>query len=141
MNPSFNAAHNAQVRNVNNDFAARRAANTFSRSLSARQGARSLGDMRQNFSRQVPQFQANFARRGLGSSGVYQKAMQRFTGDYSRDMGRMLEDQDADRYKFDMDDAGLVAERDRVLGDLDLSKAQQIAMTAQSINALRPFMG
>lgn len=141
MDSSYTSAYNKNVRSVNDDFAAKRAANTFSRSLSARQGARKLTDFTQGFRRQVPQFQANYANRGLANSGIYQRALQNFTGDYSRDLSRMYEDQAADRYQFDMNDATMVSERDRVLADLEMEKARQIAMTAQNINALRPFMG
>lgn len=140
MDAAMNSAFNRSVRGVNDDFAAKRAANTFSRSLSARQGARKLTDFKTGFQRQVPQFQANYANRGLGQSGVYKRALRNFTGDYSRDMSRITEDNSAQRYQFDLNDAQMVSERDRVLADLNLQKQQQIAMTAMNINALKPYM-
>lgn len=140
MNAAQSSAYNSSVRSVNDDFAAKRAANTFSRGLSARQGARQLTDFKTGFQRQQPQFQASFARRGLGQSGIYQQALQNRTGDYARDMSRMQEDQSAQRYQFDMNDAQIVSEKDRVLADLNLQKQLQIAMTAANINNLRPYM-
>ena len=141
MESSFTSNYNRSVRGVNDDFAAKRTANTFSRGLSQRRGSRQLGDMRRNFSRQVPQFQQNFAGRGIANSGVYKQAMQRFTGDYTRDLGRAQEDIDASNFQFDMNDRQMVAERDRVLQEMELNKAYQIASTAQHIQGLKPYMG
>jgi hypothetical protein len=140
LNAQQSSAYNSSVRSINDDFAAKRAANTFSRSLSARQGARNLTDFSQGFRRQMPQFQAGYAKRNLGQSGIYQRALQNFTGDYARDFGRMQEDNASNQYQFDMNDAQMVSERDRVLADLDLQKQIQIATTASHINNLKPYM-
>ena len=140
MDAQQSSAYNQSVRSVNDDFAAKRTANTFSRALSARQGARKLTDFQTGFRRQVPQFQANYANRGLGQSGIYQRALRNFTGDYAQDFSRMQEDNAAQGYQFDINDRTMVAERDRVLADLELQKAQRIAQTAMNINALKPYM-
>lgn len=141
MDPTVTSAYNQQVRSVNDDFAAKRASNAFSRTLSQRRGSRNIGDFQQNFRRQLPGLQGSYARRGLGNSGVYQNALQQYTGDYARDLGRMYEDNSTELYQFDMNDATMSAERDRVLADLELQKAQQIALTAQNINNLKPYLG
>jgi len=52
----------------------------------------------------------------------------------------MQEDLDSNAFQFDLNDRGLVAERDRILRDMDLSKAQTISSTAQNIAALKPYM-
>lgn len=141
MDAAYNAAYNQQVRSVNDDFAAKRAANTFSRGLSTRGYARKIGDFQQSFRRSMPQFQSRFAQRGLADSGVYKRALQNHAGDYSRDLSRMYEDQASQGYQFDMNDAQMVAERDRVLADLQAKKQQDIALTAMNIQMLKPFMG
>lgn len=140
LDPNQVSQYSSAKRNINNDFAAKRSANTFSQTLSQRRGTRQQSDFTSGFKRQVPSFTAGFANRGLGGSGVYQRAMQQFTGDYARDLGRMQEDQFSEQAQFGMNDAALVNERDRVLGDLELDKANQIAMTAMGINGLRPYM-
>ena len=141
MDSNYTSSYNRGVRGVNDDFAAKRTANTFSRGLSQRRGSRQMGDATRSFRRQVPSMQQNFAGRGIANSGVYKRAMQNFTGDYTRNLGRMQEDLDSAGYQFDLQDRQLVAERDRVLQEMELAKAQQIAMTAQHIQGLKPYMG
>ena len=141
MDANYTSQYNRSVQGVNDDFAAKRTANTFSRTLAQRRGSRNISDYQRNFRTQLPQYQQNFARRNMADSGVYQKALGRYTGDYSRGLSRMQEDNAAQQYQFDINDATLVAERDRVLQDLALQKAQQIAMTAMHINSLKPYMG
>lgn len=141
MDAGITHRYNQAVRGVNDDFAAKRAANTFSRTLSQRRGSRNVADYQQNFRRQLPGFQANYANRGLGNSGVYQRALQNYSGDYSQGLGRLQEDQQAEEYQFGLDDASLISQRDRALADLEMQKANEIAMTAYHINSLKPYMG
>lgn len=140
MDSAYTSAYNRNARGVNDDFAAKRTANTFSRSLSQRRGSRNMGDSRRNFSRSMPGFQQGFASRGLGNSGVYKNALQQHTGDYARNLGRQQEDLDSEMFQFDMNDRQMVAERDRVLAEMELDKANRIGLTAQNIAALRPYM-
>lgn len=137
---AYNSQYNRSVAGVNNDFAAKRAANTFSRSLSQRRGSRNLGDYQSDFRRSMPSFQSSFANRGLADSGVYKRALQQRTGDYAQNLGRMQEDQMSDMFQYDLNDRQFVSERDRVLEELQLQKANQIALTALNINALKPYM-
>lgn len=140
MESSYTSSFNRSVRGVNDDFAAKRTANTFSRSLAQRRGQRDMQDYSRDFRRQVPGFQQNFAGRGIANSGVYKQALQNFTGDYTRNLGRMQEDMDSQGYQFDMNDRQMVSERDRILAEMELDKANKIALTAQNIAALKPFM-
>lgn len=140
MDNGYMSQYNRSVAGVNDDFAAKRTANTFSRGLSQRRHSRSIGDFQQNFRRQTPTFQAGFAHRGLGDSGVYKRAMSRWAGDYSRDLGRMYENRDSDMFQFDMNDRLYETEHSRALDDLALGKATMIANTALNINALKPYM-
>lgn len=141
MDANVTSQYNRSVQGVNDDFAAKRTANTFSRTLSQRRGSRNVSDYQRNFRTQLPQYQGSFARRNMADSGVYRNALSQYTGDYSRGLSRMQEDNSANQYQFDVNDAMLVSERDRVLQDLAAQKAQQIAMTAMHINALKPYMG
>lgn len=130
-----------QRRNLTSDFAARRSQNTFGRANARRDGARREQDTRRQFQRDAPRVTQNYASRGLGSSGVYQRALQNYTGDYSRNLARQTEDRYARDQQFDLNDTQYRAEYDRQLGELDLLKAQQIAQTAAGITGLRPLMG
>lgn len=130
-----------QRRNLSADFAARRSQNTFGRANARRDGARREQDTRRQFKRGAPRVTQNFASRGLGSSGVYQRALQQYTGDYARDLGRQTESRYAQDQQFALNDAGYQAEYDRQLGQMELDKARMIAETAQGITGLRPLMG
>lgn len=130
---------------VQQDFAAKSAANTFSRTLSQQRGSRQQADFTQSFNRGLPSFGAGFARRRLSgggvSSGVFQNAMQNYVGDYTKNLGRMQEDIFNQDRQFEFDQARFTAERDQALADIASQKAALIAQTAQQINALKPYMG
>lgn len=130
---------------VRNDFAAKSAANAFSRNLGQQRGSRNITDFRQGFKRQLPQFTASFGQRGLSGggirSGVMQGAMRNFVGDYTRDLGRAQEDNFNEMQQYDFNQSRFQAERDRALADLQAQKAATIAATAAQIAALRPYMG
>jgi len=135
------AAYQNQRRNLTSDFAARKANNTFARAQSRRDGSRREADTRRQFKRGAPRVTQNFASRGLGSSGVYQRALQNYTGDYSRDLARQTEDRYAQDQQYALNNAGYQAEYDRQLGQMELDKARMIAETAAGITGLRPLMG
>lgn len=140
MDTNYMSQYNRGVAATNDDFAAKRTANTFSRGLSQRRHSRNIGDFQQSFRRNTPTFQAGYAHRGLGDSGIYKRALGRYAGDYSRDLGRMYEDQDSDSFQFDMNDRLYQTEHERTLADLASQKANMIANTALNINALKPYM-
>ena len=135
------AAYQNQRRNLTSDFAARKANNTFARAQSRRDGSRRESDTRRQFKRGAPRVTQNFASRGLGSSGVYQRALQQYTGDYSRDLARQTEDRYSQDQQYALNDAGYQAEYDRQLGQMEMDKARMIAETAAGITGLRPLMG
>ena len=130
---------------IHQDFAAKQAANTFSRTLSQQRGSRQQADFRQGFQRSLPKFTGSFARRGMTGggiqSGVFQNAMRNYVGDYTRDLGRMQEDYFIQDQQFGFDQARFTAERDNALADLAAQKAALIAQTAQQIAALKPYIG
>jgi hypothetical protein len=131
----------SQRRNLSNSYAAKKSSNTFGRSRARRDFSRQRADATKNFQRQTPRVTSNYASRGLGNSGVYKRALQRFTGDYGDQMGRIDQNyQDMER-QYTMQDAGYRAEYDAAIGRLDLEKKQRIADTAAGINGLRPLIG
>tara|TARA_R110000772_G_scaffold75944_9_gene164473 strand:- start:273 stop:698 length:426 start_codon:yes stop_codon:yes gene_type:complete len=141
MDNNMLSGFQAQRRNLTSSFATQKSSNTFNRANARRDGARREDDTRRNFKRGAPRVTQNFASRGLGSSGVYQRALQNYTGDYARDLGRQTEDRYTTDQRYGLEDAGYQAEYDRQLGQLDLDKARMIAETAQGITGLRPLMG
>lgn len=126
-------------------YGAQSAANTFSKTLSQQRGNRQIGDMRRGFGRELPKFGAQFGRRGLAGSGirsgVMQRAMNNYIGDYTRNLGRAQGDMSDNLREFDMNEARFAAERDSTLAGLEAQKAALIAQTAQHIMGLKPLMG
>lgn len=134
-----------QENSVRNDFAAKSAANAFSRTLAQQRGDRQMNDFRMGFRRQLPSFTSSFGRRGMTgggiNSGVYRNAMQNYVGDYTRNLGQMQQDYSGQLQQFDFDQQRFVAERDNALANIAAQKAAMIASTAQQIAALKPYMG
>jgi len=128
---------------VRRNYANNTAANAFSKTLSQKRGNRQLGSFQRNFQRQLPKFTAGFGQRGLSGpnrSGVMQRAMNQYLGDYTRDLGYMKDDLNDELRQFDFNDARFAAERDAALASLEAQKAAIIAQTAQAVNGLKPFM-
>jgi len=67
--------------------------------------------------------------------------MQNYVGDYTKDLGRMTEDQFGQDQQYDFNQARFTAERDSAMTDIATRKAQLIAQTAQGIASLRPYLG
>ena len=141
MDQNFLAADLSQRRNLSNSYAAKKNSNTLGRTR-ARQGFnQQRTDATRSFQQQAPRFTSGYASRGLGSSGVYQRGLQRFTNSYADQMGQIDRGwQDSER-QFTLNDASYRAWYDQELGRLDLEKAQRIADTAAGINGLRPLIG
>ena len=134
-----------QTNSAMTNFANRSAQNSFSRNAAQVSGNRNVADFRQGFRRNLPKWGAGFAQRGLSGggiqSGVHNRAMQNFLGDYTRDMGRMQEDNFNTDQQFGFNQAQFTADRDSAMADIATRKAQMIAQTAQGIASLRPYLG
>lgn len=121
------------------------ARNAYDKSFFKRRGKRQMNDFSEGFGRQVPSFTAQQTQRGLGGggiqSGVMQRAMRDFVGDYTRDLGRMQEDYNRGLTQFDVQQ-GLFDDRYRAtLDDLELQKALSIASTADGLMQLKKLYG
>ena len=132
-------------RQVNDQYAANRSANAYSRFLSQRRGSRQVADFNRQFKRQTPQFVSGYARRGLtgpgARSGVYNQALQRWATDHQRGHNDLLSDYAAEQRMFDMNDARFDQERQRALLDIEADKQREIALAALNIKQLRPLIG
>lgn len=130
---------------VRQDFGAKSAANTFSKTLSQKRGSRDLEGFQRGFRRDLPKFGSQFGARGLSgggvSSGVQRSAMRNYLGDYTRNYGAMQQDIADQQTQYDFNQANFTAERDRALADLHAQKQALIAQTALQINGLKPYLG
>jgi hypothetical protein len=132
-------------RGVNQEYAAGMAANTYSQTLARNRGNRDLDLMQTSFQRSVPGFASSFAQRGFGGggvkSGVMQRSMSNYLGDYQRTYTGAQQDLTDQLRKYDLTSAQLGAQRTSSLADIELQKAREIQMAAQNIEALRSALG
>lgn len=131
-----------QRRGINEDYGSKAATNAYSRFISQQRGERGISDYTQSFTRKLPSFSASYGRRGLTGpgvrTGIYQKAMKNYLGDYNQNLNRMYADQATEARQYDLTEAQLAAARDRALTDLEADKAKEIAMAASYLSALKP---
>jgi hypothetical protein len=137
--------YESQRRGVDDQYAAQMASNTFARTLAQQRGNRDLNMMTQSFKRQTPSFMASFGQRGFGGggvrSGVMQRSMQNYLGDYTQQYGSAQNDLTAQLRQFDLTGTQLGAQHSSALADIQLAKAREIAYAAQNIEALRQSLG
>ena len=132
--------YQAAADSANNAFNAKASAYEFSRKLGQRRHKRDNADFRQSFSRSQNPFQQQWGSRGMGSSGFYKEALQRRTTDYTRDRGRMFEDQQSQLNELDMGFAADKQARDDALASIEAQKAAEIAQTGQWLEMLAPYL-
>lgn len=132
-------------RGVNDQYAAQMAANTYSQTLSQQRGNRNLSEFQSGFRRSVPGFTSQFGQRGFGGggvrSGVMQRSMSNYLGDYTRQYGNMQNDLTEQLRQFDLNAAQYGSQRTSALADLELQKQREIAFAAQNVEALRSVFG
>lgn len=122
-----------------------RATNAYGRFLSQQRGERTTGDLSQQFNRQLPNYRAGFAQRGLAGpgmhSGVMQRSMSNYLGDYARDYGRAQQDATQEAQNYDLQAAQMDAYLNNGLASIEQGKQNEIANAALAIEALRPYLG
>lgn len=119
--------------------------NAYDKAFFQRRGQRNMKDFRQGFERALPSFTAQQAQRGMAgggvNSGVMQRAMRNYIGDYTQDMGRMQEDYNAGLTQFDVQQALYDDNFQSAMDDLEFQKALTIASTADGLTRLRQMYG
>lgn len=119
--------------------------NAYGRFISQQRGSRQLGDMHRNFSRQTPSHNAGYGRRGLAGagtqSGVQQRGMQNWYGDYGREYGRTQQDLTEGLRQYDRQQMSSTAYRDQALRDIDMAQTNEMANAAQNLEWLKQMIG
>ena len=132
-------------RGIESEYAAGMAGNTYSQTLSRNRGNRDLSMMKSSFGRSVPSFTAGFGQRGFGGggvkSGVMQRAMSNYLGDFQRSYSGAETDLADSLRQYDLTAAQMGAQRTSALADIELQKAREIQMAAQNIEALKGMLG
>ena len=141
MDQNFLAADLSQRRNLASSLQSKRASNTFGRTKATQGFEQQRFDATKNYRQQAPRFTSSYASRGLGSSGVYRRGLERFTGNYADQMNSIDRTRANSFAQFDMNDRTYIDEYNRAIGELDLRKQAHIDETAAGINGLRSQIG
>jgi hypothetical protein len=132
-------------RGVEDTYAAGMAQNAFSRTLGQTRGNRNLSQMTTSFQRGLPTFTSSFGQRGFGGggvqSGVMQRSMSNYLGDFNRDYSQARNDLTDEGRQYDLSAAQMGAQRTSSLAELQLQRSREIAFAAQNIEALRGVLG
>lgn len=122
-----------------------RATNAYGRFLSQQRGSRDLGDLSRSFYRDLPNYRAQFGHRGLAgggiNSGVMQRSMGDYLGNYTRNYGRQQQDVTQNLQNYDLQAAQMDAMYNNSVQALQQRKQSDIANAALAIQALRPYLG
>ena len=121
------------------------ATQAYGRFLGQQRYSRQSSDARRSFRRGYEQQSASHGRRGTAgpgmSSGVHQRGMRRYVGDYARQAQRGAEDYAAQEQQYDIDQMNRDAWRTQALSDIEAEKANEIAWTAQNLEMLKQMFG
>lgn len=133
--------YEARRRGYTENYASTAAANQYARTLSQQRGARQrLAALRQYETAQ-PQLVRAYSQRNLVSpnvrSGLFNRAMQDFASERARNLSEFDMGQAEQMRGFDLEDARLLQQYRRALGDLESEKARDIADAARQLFAFR----
>lgn len=134
-----------QRRDLDYQYGMNSANNAFDKAFFQTRGSRSMQDFTRGFNRQLPSFVANQTQRGLGGggiqSGVMNRAMRNYVGDYTRNLGQMMGDYNLGMARFDQNQTLYDENYLRSARDLQMEQADRIAATADMLTALKPLIG
>lgn len=137
--------YESKRRGVNDQYSGQKAANDFGRFTSQQRFGRQKTDFTKSFGRSQDPFMGGMARRGLTGGGVrsgaFQQALSRRAGDFTEGVGRINQDWGQEAQQFDRTDGQLDSWRQQALADIQAEQANEIAMAALNIKALRPLFG
>lgn len=143
--PVNNAGYAQQASDLQYRYNTDRAANSYGRFLSQQRGERSVGDLSRDFNRALPNYKARFGQRGLMGggvrSGIMQRSMKNYLGDYTTNYMRTQQDAQQGVQQYDRANTELDAWYQKSLADLEMEKQQEIANAAAAMEALRPLLG
>ena len=133
--------YEARRRGYTENYASTAAANQYARTLSQQRGARQrLAALRQYETAQ-PQLVRAYSQRNLVSpnvrSGIFNRAMQEFASERARGLSEFDLGQSEQMRQFDLEDARLLQDYRRAMGDLEAEKAREIANAAAQLFAFR----
>lgn len=141
----YNFNYSAKRQALGDTYSASAAKNAYAQFLARTRGARTIEDLTNQYERKAPQFVSSFAKRNLigpgVQSGVYQNALNRFANQNMIDVTRAKEDLAGQIRQYELDAAGLTADYNRGLVDLEQQKIADMAQQAAMLKSFKPFIG
>jgi len=133
--------YEARRRGYTENYAATAAANQFARTLSQQRGSRQRQAALRQYEAAQPQLVRGYSQRNLVSpsvrSGLFSRAMQEFGQERARGLSELEQQQMGELRQMDLEDARLMQDYRRMLGDLEAEKAREIADAARQLFAFR----
>jgi hypothetical protein len=133
--------YEARRRGLTENYAATAAANQFARTLSQQRGARQRQTALRQYEQAQPALVRGYSQRNLVSpsvrSGLFSRAMQEFGSERARGLSELEQQQMNEFRQADLEDARLLQDYRRMLGDLEMEKAREIADAARQLFAFR----
>lgn len=133
--------YEARRRGYTENYGATAAMNQFARSLSQQRGARQRQTALRQYEQAQPQLVRAYSQRNLVSpsvrSGLFSRAMQEFGQERARGLSEIEQAQQQELRQMDLEDARLLQDYRRMLGELESEKAREIADAARQLFAFR----
>lgn len=132
-------------RAAGSQYGSKTASNAYARFLSQQRGTRKKFDLQQNYEKQAPKVVGEYTKRGIAGpgvkSGVFQKGMSDFAIQNLNDTNNLNTDLASEQDQFNLFDLQNKAEYEDQLAAIQAEKQQQIASTAATLQAFKPFLG
>lgn len=120
-------------------------ASIYSRFLNKQRGTRDTADLTKKFEQQVPGLIGGYTRRGLAGpgvqSGIFQKGLTEFDIGRQNAMGDLALKQSEAENVLTQQDAATDAEYANAMADLEMQKQKEIADSAATLSAFKPYLG
>ena len=132
-------------RAAGSQYGSKTAQNTYARFLSQQRGSRKKFDLQQQYEKQAPKVVGGYTQRGLAGpgvkSGIFQKGMNEFASQNLNDINDLNTELASEQDQFGLADKQNFADYQDQLAAIEAEKQQQIANTAATLQAFKPFLG
>jgi hypothetical protein len=132
-------------RAARSQYDSRTAQNVYARFLSQQRGSRKKFGLQQQYEKQTPRVISGYTQRGLAGpgvkSGIFQKGMNEFASQNLNDINDLNTELASNMDQFNLLDRQNEKEYNDQLAAIEADKQQQIANTAATLQAFKPFLG
>ena len=132
-------------RAAGSQYGSKTAQNAYARFLSQQRGSRKKFGLQQQYEKQAPKVVSGYTRRGLAGpgvkSGIFQKGMNEFASQNLNDINDLNTELASEQDLFGLADKQNFADYQEQLAAIEAEKQQQIASTAATLQAFKPFLG